>query len=200
MHYIFPIVEGHGEVTAVPEIIRRISFEREYPISCSVLTPYRLPRGKITQFGDVLDNVIRFGEAKIRSADGIGGVLVIIDSDDDCPLSLYSRFVSFKNKRTFLVPVSFVSPKMEYEAWFISCAEHMRTHKTVRDDAESHPNPENVRDAKGYFNREILIDSVNYSETVDQVKYSSILDINCVYNKCRSFRKICKEIDEILSL
>lgn len=200
MHYIFPIVEGHGEVKAVPEIIRRIAFELNYPIDCNVLQSYRLSRGKIIRFGDDLDKVIRLGELKIQSADGIGGVLVIIDSDDDCPFDLYSSFILFKNARTFQVPVCFVSAKMEYEAWFISCAEQMRAHRTVRDDAESHPDPENVRDAKGYFNREILIDGVNYSETIDQVKYSSIIDISCVYDKCRSFKKIYKEVDEILSL
>lgn len=93
MHYIFTIVEGHGEVTTVPKIIRRIAFERTYPLSCGILTPYRLPRGKIISFGDALDNVIRLGESKIQSSDGIGGVLVIIDSDDDCPISLHSSFI-----------------------------------------------------------------------------------------------------------
>lgn len=98
------------------------------------------------------------------------------------------------------MPVRFVSAKMEYEAWFIACAEHMRTHRTGRDDAVSPPYPEKIRDAKGYFSREILVESMNYSETVGQAKYYSIIGIKCVYNKCRSFKKIYKEIDAILSL
>ena len=44
---IYPIVEGHGEVHAVPVLFRRIAFEicRRYDVQ--VLRPHRVPRGRM---------------------------------------------------------------------------------------------------------------------------------------------------------
>lgn len=199
MPAIFPIVEGHGEVSAVPEIVRKISYERENIFDCNVFKPYRMSRGKIVRFGDDLDKVIRYGEAKIAS-DGVdGGILILVDSDDDCPVVLQRKFMKFFGRGNYRVPVSFVLPKREYEAWFISCVEHMRTHPSVRDDAISHPDPESLRDAKGFFSKDVLIDGVNYSETIDQVRYSSIINVECVFERCRSFQKFCNEVGRILA-
>jgi hypothetical protein len=43
------IVEGHGEVTAIPILIRRIAEERHHDLLVQVPPPLRLSRGKMTK-------------------------------------------------------------------------------------------------------------------------------------------------------
>lgn len=195
MGVIFPIVEGHGELTAVPALIRRILFEKLQVFDFNVLPPYRVPRSKIGKFDRDLENAIRIGMLKVGK--NSGGVIIIADSDDDCPLELNQQFCDFCVNKSIDFPVSFVLAHREYEAWFISCGEEMRGHAAIKLDAPSHDYPETIRGAKGFFNREILIDGYVYSETVDQAKFTNSIDLEVASLKCRSFRKLIKEIENL---
>lgn len=195
MASIFPIVEGHGEVSAVPLLIRRILHEEFGNFGCSILAPYRLARSKICKFDVDLEKAVRLGGLKL--ADEAGGVVIIADADDDCPADLQEKFMDFYNEHGFNFPVSFILANKEYEAWMIACGENMRNHGWVRDDAPSHDNPENIRDAKGFFCREILVEEKIYSETVDQIKFTAQIDLRVTFEKCRSFRKFVKEIGDL---
>jgi hypothetical protein len=77
---IASIVEGDGEALALPRLLHRIATERGVPV---LLTPppKRLSRGKITVAG----GIERAVEAEALRVPGKGGVLVLLDADDDCP-------------------------------------------------------------------------------------------------------------------
>lgn len=78
------IVEGHGEMEAVPILIRRIA-ESLYPeLPIDTPPPIRMPRSKIVKEGE-LERTVELAARKIR---GQGAIFVIIDSDDDCPAHL----------------------------------------------------------------------------------------------------------------
>jgi hypothetical protein len=198
MKYIFPIVEGHGEVEAVPVLLRRIAYECIDPVACDIFRPFRLPRQKIVQFGQDLANAIKLGKEKIDATGSGGGIIIFADADDDCPVHLQSKFKLFSKNMKVLIPTFLISPNKEYEAWFIACAEKMRCHQMVRSDASSHPDPESVRDAKGYFDREVLIPTAHYSETVDQAKFSSVIDFDCLLQTSRSFKKLYESSNYLL--
>ena len=70
MNLLFPIVEGHGEVGALPVLIRRIAHERLERFDFNVAKPFRMPRSKIVQFGHDLKKALRLGEAKIVAGGG----------------------------------------------------------------------------------------------------------------------------------
>ncbi|WP_140847812.1 DUF4276 family protein [Paracoccus sp. FO-3] len=195
MSLIFPIVEGHGEVDAVPLLVRRVLHEELLIFDCSIITPYRLPRSKIGKFDDDLLKAVQFGGLKI--AGGAGGVMIVADADDDCPAEMHGRFIEFCNQNGFNFPVSFVLANREYEAWFIACGENMRAHEWVRNDAPSHDQAETIRGAKGFFDREILIEGRTYSETVDQSKFTAQIDLSVVRGRCRSFRKLLAEVERL---
>lgn len=84
---IAPIVEGHGEVSAVREIVTRIGLELLGGKWIEVAQPFRLDSGKMRK-PDELAKAIRIAAARVE---GPGGVLVLRDGDDadvDCPVQL----------------------------------------------------------------------------------------------------------------
>lgn len=186
MAVIYLIVEGHGEVQALPVLIRKILHEDLGRYDSNIDRPYRMPRSKICRFSDDLSVAVRLGGFKITEVDEGGGVLILVDSDDDCPMDLHAKFEAFCAQEAFDIPVAMIAANREYEAWFIACGESLRGRHSVRHDAVDHPAPETVRGAKEFFQNEILVRGANYSETLDQEKYSAIIDIHKVYLACRS--------------
>lgn len=84
---IAPIVEGHGEVSAVREIVSGIGLELLDGTWIDVAQPFRLDSGKMRK-PDELAKAIRIAAAPVQ---GPGGVLVLRDGDDadvDCPVQL----------------------------------------------------------------------------------------------------------------
>ena len=75
------IVEGHGEVRAVPLLLRRIAQEFDPSLVLDVLPPLRVPRSRLIK-KDELERAVEFAA---RKTGGRGAVLLLIDSDDDCP-------------------------------------------------------------------------------------------------------------------
>lgn len=137
---------------------------------------------------------------KIDEGGAKGSIIILADADDDCPVDMQAKFLDFVDGNPSKYPVSFVLANREYEAWMIACGESMREHEAVRDDACSHAQPESVRGAKGYFEREILREGIKYSESVDQAKFSAKIDINLVAERCRSFRKLVSEIGKAIQI
>ena len=75
------IVEGHGEVEAVPVVVRRIA-ERESPFEfIQIPRPIRISKDSFVKAGELERTV----ELAARLAGEAGGVLIVLDSDDDCP-------------------------------------------------------------------------------------------------------------------
>lgn len=151
MSLIFPIVEGHGEIDAVPLLLRKVLHEELHIFDLQIANPYRLPRSKIGKFGSELASAIKLGGLKIAGTRG--GVMIIADADDDCPADMHALFVEFCRENAFGFPVAFVLANREYEAWLIACGQAMRGHNSVRDDAYSHNDPETIRGAKGFCAR-----------------------------------------------
>ena len=78
------IVEGHGEVEAVPILIRRVA-ACHYPELATVIpTPIRIPRNKVFRIGE-LERAVGLASQNIGRQ---GAIFIILDSDDDCPAEL----------------------------------------------------------------------------------------------------------------
>ena len=75
------IVEGDGEVEALPILIRRIAERMDPSLAIHVRRPSRFPRSQLVRAG----GVERAVELAARQVGRQGGILVLIDSDDDCP-------------------------------------------------------------------------------------------------------------------
>ena len=188
---IAPIVEGHGEVPAIREIVTRIGLELLSGTWIDVAQPFRLDSGKMRK-PDELAKAIRFAAARVQ---GPGGVLVLRDGDDadvDCPVQLAEMLRPGQS----LVPVGveIVVAYQEYESWFLAAADSLRAHPDVRDDAVAPANPEGRRDAKRELQK-LMLES--YKETRHQPKFSALIDLKTASKNSRSFRRMVHAVETL---
>jgi len=186
---VAPIVEGHGEMTAVRELVRRIGLELLDGTFIEVAQPFRLDSGKMRD-PDELAKAIRFQAQRVP---GRGGVLVLRDGDDkdvNCPVAL--AFSMKPGAAAGPVAVEIVIAWREYEAWLLAAADSLRTHSAVRDDARAPANPEGNRGAKGRLEN-LMLES--YRETLHQAKFSALIDLKMAKDNSRSFRRMVHAVE-----
>jgi hypothetical protein len=75
-----PIVEGHGEIEAIPILLRRLVAESQF-YQTSVLKPIRRTHSQFLRKEDVQAAV---GLSLMGS--GCDAILFVLDADDDCPM------------------------------------------------------------------------------------------------------------------
>ncbi len=188
---VAPIVEGHGEVNAVRELITRISTELS-GTWVQVAPPFRLDAGKMRKPEELL-KAVRVQAARVKDR---GGVLVLRDGDDSdvsCPVELSRQMaLPFNAVR---VPVEVVIAFHEYEAWFLAAVESLRAHPAVQDDATQPADPERGRDAKRQLEG-LMRES--YKETLHQAKFSALIDLNVASSHSRSFRRMVHAVQQLI--
>ena len=189
------IVEGHGEVGAVPILIRRLA-ARHYPELTTVIpTPIRIPRNKILKVGE-LERAVGLA---VRSVGKQGAIFIILDSDDDCPAELGPALLRRISQVFRQAPIAVVLAKREFEAWFLAAAESLRGKRGLRNDIHSPSNPEAIRGAKEWLNG--LMDGTRkYSERFDQPALTALFDIEQArqadsFDKC--YRDIVRLLEEL---
>lgn len=181
---VAPIVEGHGEVAAVRDLITRIGLELLNGTWIEVAQPFRLDSAKMRKPDD-LAKAIRFQSARVQ---GRGGVLVLRDGDDsdiNCPVEL-ARSLSPETS-TSTADVEIVIAYQEYEAWFLAAADSLREHHAIRDDAVAPADPEGRRNTKRELEK-LMLES--YKETLHQAKFSALMDLKTAARNSRSFRRM----------
>lgn len=186
------IVEGDGEVRALPLLLRRIAEWRMPNVYVDVPTPIRVPKDRFLNRPEQFARYLTLARDK---AGEDGRILVLLDADDDCPkdkaAEVYAKARSIVSDR----PVAVVLANREYEAWFIAGAASL---VGVRG---FDPNPDDLsveaerpRDAKGWMAARM---PSGYGETTDQPAFSARLDVALTHQRSRSFRKLCKALTEI---
>ena len=106
------VVEGHGEVPGLPKLLYRIA--QQFSIwDLRVPSPFRIPRGTLVAPG----GIERAVDAQARRVEGRGGVLVVLDADDDCPAHLGPSLLARARAVRPDKEISVVLPNREFEAW-----------------------------------------------------------------------------------
>src|SRR4030042_271062 len=168
---LVPIVEGYGEVEAVPILLRRL-LESAKVYQVGVARPIRIPKTRLLKKGGI-ENAVRL--ARLHPA--CAGIIIILDADDDqdCPKRLAPILLKRARRTSPSIPVSVVLAKREYEAWFIGCIDSLRGQRGISDQATRPANPEEIRDAKTWLSRSM---DKKYKETIDQAALSKGMDLN----------------------
>jgi hypothetical protein len=123
MRVVAPIVEGDGEVAALPVLLRRLGEWLSPDVPATTMQPIRVRRDRFLNREEEFRRHLLLAAAK---AGGDGWVLVLLDADDDCPAELGPRTLE---RARGIVPhraVSMVFSNREYEAWFLAAAESLR--------------------------------------------------------------------------
>jgi len=187
---IQPIVEGHGEVGALPVLIRRLR-EETGAFGIDVNPPIRKPRSQLVD-----EPQLRTAVRLARAQDDCGGILILFDSDDDCPAEKGPEVQAWAADEAAPLPCFVVLAHREYEAWFLAAIESLRGTRGIMDNAESHPDPESPRGAKGQLEQR-MTPRRSYSETADQPALTAKFDMAAVHRGCRSFRRLVRAYIEI---
>jgi len=182
---IVPIVEGQGEETAVPLLLRRLRDEAEL-WELEVGRAIRQRRTQLVKKA-TLQAAVRIAAVREDCA----GILVLFDADDDCPKECAPTLEACAREAASGKPCAVVIANREYEAWFLAGMEALWGRCRIAPGAVSHPDPESVRGAKEELERH-MPPGASYSPPVDQAKLTAHLDFERAYRKCRSFRKLVK--------
>jgi hypothetical protein len=207
-YVIVPIVEGDGEVAAVPVLLQRwLSFRRYHNVEVHVDGPVRASgKGSLTVPHDGkkelgVEHYLK--HALFRQPDA---VLILLDADEDCAMTLGSRL----HERALRMvprdyPIGVVVATREYEAWFVAGFASARFRAELanrgytlqRQGLPRGTEVEDIADCKKYFAK--LIGLKKYEEKVHQFRFTGILPFTrAVTRRSRSFRKLLKELDALL--
>ena len=180
---IQPIVEGDGEVGAIPVLLRRLR-DLAGAYTLGVNTPIKQHRTDL-----ICEVGVRKAVKLARLQQDCAAILILFDSDDDCPKEIVSRIQEWAQAEARAIPCFVVIPTREYEAWFLATVESLRGVRGILADATSHPNPESPRGA-GEELRRRMSPNRSYSKPTDQPALTARFDMAIAYQRCRSFRRI----------
>jgi hypothetical protein len=138
------VVEGHGEVESVPVLIRKIAHEFDPGLQVVIPHPVRVTKSTLLKAGELE----RAAELAALNAGVGGGVLVLLDSDEDCPAQLGPKLLERVRLARADMPSAVVLARREFESWFLASAESLRGCRGLPGDLESPDQPEEIAGAK----------------------------------------------------
>ena len=190
---VYLIVEGHGEVTAAPVLLRRLLWDCAQSYGVDVGNPViRRTQSQLRREADVRD-AVRLALAQPDCA----AVLVLFDGEDECPVELAALVRGWAQAAAGQIPCEVVIAYREYETWFLAALESLRGRCRIAEDASAPANPELKRDAKGAL-EEFMPSGASYAPTIHQQKLSAVFDMSLAHRRNRSFRKLTKAVGDLL--
>lgn len=191
---VAPIVEGHGEVAAVRILLERIWYEIVGGEYIDVLTPIRRKRNRlVANIDQDLEKSVRLAVAKLanpHSAPSRELVLVLVDADEDPPCQLGPQILRQGNTARNDQDIACVLANNEYETWFVAAAESL-TRFFAFEPTSVPQDPETERSGKAWIKRHMP----RYSETIDQPKLTSAMDLTLCRSRSASFDKLCRDLE-----
>lgn len=192
MAFVASIVEGHGEIEAIPILLRRLNNHIGAPEYLQMNAPIRIKSGSFLNDDDYFNKYVALAAAK--AAEKKGCVLIILDCEDYCPAtlgpSLLSKAQAVRNDVRYLVVLAY----REFESWFIAAAESLRGHFGFPDDFSAPADIEGIRDAKGWLGKRM---NIKYDPITHQHQLTKIFDLDQAQNTA-SFKRFCDYIPYLL--
>ena len=189
MTTIVCVVEGHGEVHALPVLLRRFA-ERCGVYDLQVPEPIRVSRDRFLNRDEEFGPKVALAGLK-AGADGL--VLIVLDADDDCPVTLAQEVSARAATQTRGASCSVVLANREYESWLIAAAPSLGGKRGLPQAVEQPNNSEAIRDAKGWLSERMVANSGSaYRPVVDQAPLSAVVDLDGALANSRSLRRLEK--------
>jgi len=195
MPKIYPIVEGDGEVDAVPLLLRRYLSEVKQRYDIQVAPSKNAHSRNNLLKPDGLERFLKYADKEPE----VLGILLILDTEEQCAKDLAFALSKRARKLSLKYPVVIVCAQCEYEAWFLASLETIKPHTKLIDSARYDSPVEERRGVKQWLTSQMPSGKA-YKETEDQPAMTSHLDFDLVRPKSRSFRRLEHAIDELLAL
>lgn len=196
MTRIIAIVEGHGEVSAVPILLRRIGEQSPDTDYIDVPQPIRTKRDRFIRKDEEFRRMLLLAAAK---AGQDGKILILLDADDNCPAQLGPQTLERAQQIVGHIEVSVVIAKQEYEAWFIAAISSLAGQRGLQDLIDVPDEPEAIGGAKEWLT-DRMDGSRAYRETLDQPAMSQLFDIEAAQEHSPSFDKLFREVTRLCEI
>jgi hypothetical protein len=191
MKRLLPIVEGHGEIKAVPLLIRRI-LEAQEIYQVNILPPRRY--GEYPTVAKNFDNCF---QAAIKEN---APILWIMDFDSklyECPVQEANNLLNRATKLRPGWPLKIAFFVKEYETLFlIDEAASRAVFPDIASNIVFPAAPEDIRDAKGWLSQ-YRPSGMAYKETVHQEKITARLDLDLLRARSPDFVHLERAIVEL---
>ena len=191
--HISCIVEGAGEMKAVPELIGR-GADLLQP-GLSVRTSMLLGSRGDFQKQRVVEKLVKTAAIRLQ---GSGGILILFDSDDVCPATLGPQVYGWARTAAGGIPVGVVLAHREYEAWLLAGATGLGGRQGLPRGLRPPANPESVPDAKVWLSDK-MPSREQYSPTRHQAALTRHFALQDARRRAPSFDKCLREPQTIIT-
>ncbi len=190
MGKLYPIVEGKGEVKAVPILLRKLQDEHQR-WDFQIARPIRaLGEGGLTK------HLERYLSYAVSEPDCVA-ILVLRDANGDCPKELAPKLADRARSLNLPCPVAIVIAKCEYEAWFLASLESLKDKLGLPADTCFEGDVEAVRNTKSWLSQRMGAGR-GYKETQDQAPMTALMDFSLVQSRSRSFCRLEHAFEELI--
>ena len=193
---LVPIVEGDGEVDAVPILLREV-------LAASKRSDIQVARPKNAHGRSnlVKDNGV---ESFIRLAwkeRGCRAILILLDAEGDCAKDVASELAGRAASLGLKVPVAIVCANRQYESWFLASLPSDEAQSDMADYFESEirfvGNCEDVRSPKRLLTNAMPEGRI-YKETLNQASLTQRLDHQMAFSASRSFQRLHHAVQQLV--
>lgn len=191
MAKIVAIVEGDGEVEAVPTLIRRVHGEASPEAPLEVGRPIRVRRNQVLKAGELE----RYLDLAANLAGADGGILVLLDANGDCPAKLGPDILRRARAARPDRRIEVVLANCEYESWFVAAIESLQGQRNVAAAATAPQDPESIRGAKEWLRDRM---GGTCSPTADQTALTALFDMGLARQRSRSFDRMWRATGALL--
>lgn len=195
---IVPIVEGEGDAAALPNLLTRILYETlgRYDLGMPGRGPKNAHgKNNLTRPG----GVERFVQLALTEAD-CAGVLVLLDADDDCPVTLAQGLAERIRTMGVPCPVAVVVATVKFENWLVASLDTI-VGQDLGDGqglaaATSPPDDPEACNALRTLEEAMPAGRI-YKKSTDQLAMARLLDTTTAAERSRSFRRLVDAIREL---
>lgn len=190
------IVEGDGEVAAVPILLRRLWSALGGDYIDILRPPIRRKRSEFEK-QDQLEKAVGLAVNKLKYAqpsDDPGLVLILFDRDPSTapPCALGPQVLRSAVAQFAHADISCVVANVEYETWFAACPESLSKYLELQPDEAAPLDPETRRFGKKWVEQRFR--GAKYSATQDQPAMTDAMDLTVARQRSPSFDKLWREL------
>ena len=195
---VAPIVEGQGDVEALPLLLRRISTAFCPGTSIEVFKPIRQPASSLVKADDdCLKNAVELAAGKLagnRHATAMKLILIFIDAEGRCAAHFGPELKRRAREHASHLDIASVVAVDEFETWFVAAAASLTKYLNV-NLTDIPDNPEESRSKTKWI--EDRFHRPPYKKTTHQSKLSATMDMDICRLRAPSFDKLCREIERM---
>ena len=195
MPTIVPVVEGAGDVAALPGLLTRILLEkynRTDVIVAQGKSKVVVANGRM-KLESKLEQFLQHAHNKPECS----AILVLLDADDDCPVTVSKQLSQRCEQFRSICPVQVVYADRSYESWFLASLDTIRGQGVIPDTVSIPTAVEDINNPKQWLTDQMPPGRA-YKETTHQASFSGLIDTELAFQKSRSFRRLCHALEQLL--